>query len=75
VESIETGSHEIGLIKPDREIYEHVVNELGCPAASVCFLDDNQINVDAAREFGIDAHRVDGSEAARALLAERGLLG
>jgi len=68
-------SHEIGLIKPDRELFQHVVDELGCRAASICFLDDNQINVDAAREFGIDAHRVDGLEEARSLLADRGLLG
>ena len=67
-------SYELDLIKPDDAIYEHVVSELGCPAASVLFLDDNQINVDAARRSGIDAHRVAGIDEVRALLGRRGLL-
>jgi HAD superfamily hydrolase (TIGR01509 family) len=68
-------SFELGLIKPDREIFEHVVAELGCPAGAVLFLDDNRINVEAARAVGIDAHRVQGSDAARDLLRARGVLG
>ena len=67
-------SHELDMIKPDRDIYEHVVRELNCAPSSVCFLDDNQINVDAARELGVDAHRVTGLEQARELIVRRGLL-
>ncbi|MCZ6782372.1 MAG: HAD family phosphatase [Proteobacteria bacterium] len=67
-------SNQIGLVKPDREAYEHVVEALGCPAGHILFLDDNQINVDGAREVGLDAHRVRGVEEARRLLSERGIL-
>ena len=42
-------SNEIGLVKPDRDIYDPVLGELACPAAKALFLDDNQINVEAAR--------------------------
>ena len=64
----------MGLVKPDREAFAHVVERLGCPAERILFLDDNQINVDGARAVGLDAEVVKGVDAARALLRERGLL-
>jgi FMN phosphatase YigB (HAD superfamily) len=67
-------SHELGLVKPDREIFEHVVDGLGCDPAEVLFLDDNQLNVDGARSVGLDAHRVTGVEDSRRVLAAHGLL-
>ena len=66
-------SHQMGLVKPDREAFEHVVAELDCPAGEILFLDDNQINVDGASAVGLDAHRVSGVEQARHVLAARGL--
>lgn len=67
-------SHRIGLVKPDREAYEHVVAGLGCAAEEILFLDDNRINVEGALAVGLDAHRVQGVPAARRLLVERGIL-
>jgi putative hydrolase of the HAD superfamily len=67
-------SFRMGLVKPDRDAFEHVVEGLGRPAERILFLDDNQINVDGARAVGIDAHRALGVKAARALLDARGLL-
>jgi HAD superfamily hydrolase (TIGR01509 family) len=67
-------SHELGLVKPDREIFDHVLDDLGLGGSEVLFLDDNQINVDGAREAGLDAQVVKGVEASRSLLRERGLL-
>ena len=67
-------SHEIGHVKPDREIFEHTLRALGCAPPEVLFLDDNQINVDGALEVGLDAHRAVGTEDARRILSERGLL-
>ena len=67
-------SHEIGLVKPHREAFDYAVDALGCPRERILFLDDNQINVDAAREAGLHAElavRVDG---ARSALAARGFL-
>ncbi len=66
-------SHQMGLVKPDREAFEHVVSELGCPAGEILFLDDNQINVEGALAVGLDAHRVAGIEGAQQVLAARRL--
>lgn len=66
-------SFEMGLVKPDLEAFEHVIEALGCPPERILFLDDNQINVDGARRAGLDAERVVGPQAARSALATRGL--
>ena len=67
-------SHEIGLVKPDREAFEHVVETLAVAAQEILFFDDNPLNVEGARAAGIDAHRSVGVESTRALLTARGLL-
>lgn len=67
-------SYQLGLAKPDAEIFEAVLARLGVPANEVVFLDDNQVNVDGARRVGIDAALTKGIDAARSALAERGLL-
>lgn len=67
-------SFELDLIKPDREMFEHVVESLDCPASSILFFDDNIINVDGARAVGIDAVCLTGVAPAREVLAARGLL-
>ncbi len=50
-------SYEIGVRKPDPEIYEHAVERLGVPAGQCFFIDDRLENVEAARAIGIEAHR------------------
>lgn len=67
-------SHEMGLVKPDRDAFDYVVAALGCAPERILFLDDNAINVAGAREVGMDAHRADGVDEARGILAARGLL-
>ena len=67
-------SFELDLIKPDREIFEHVVETYGCSADRILFFDDNVINVEGARAVGLDAQLVGGPGAARDILHERGLL-
>ena len=63
-------SFEVGMVKPDREIFEHVVADLRVEPAQVLFLDDNRLNVDEARAAGLQAARVVGvSEARQALTA------
>ena len=66
-------SHEMGLVKPDREAFDHVIKALGCPAEKILFLDDNQINVDGARAAGLRAERTRGTTEARAVLNHAGL--
>ena len=63
-------SFEIGLVKPDPEVFTYVADQLGVPAQGVLFLDDNQLNVDQSRAVGMRAERVVGvSEARQALVA------
>lgn len=66
-------SHEIGMVKPEREIFEFVVASLGCSPERILFLDDNQLNVEQAQEVGLVAHRVRGFEDTVAKLAELGI--
>jgi len=67
-------SHEMGLVKPDIETFDHVVAGLGGPAASVVFLDDNQANVRAAQRAGLTAAKVSGPREARRVLEQLGIL-
>jgi putative hydrolase of the HAD superfamily len=53
-------SDELGQVKPDREIFEHVVGDLGVTPRRIAFFDDTRVNVRAAREAGIIAFEVDG---------------
>lgn len=67
-------SHLVGMVKPDAEIYRHVVESLACAPSEILFLDDNQINVDGARAVGLTAVRAVGVEEARSVLAAHRLL-
>lgn len=50
-----TFSADVQLIKPDPAIYEHVLRGLGVTGPEAIFLDDREINVQAARALGINA--------------------
>jgi len=67
-------SHLTGLIKPDRDAFEHVVSSLGCDAAGVFFLDDNLVNVEAARATGMQAALATGLDGAEQALREAGII-
>jgi putative hydrolase of the HAD superfamily len=45
----------VGVRKPDPAIYQLTLERLGLPAEATLFLDDMEINCDAARELGINA--------------------
>jgi putative hydrolase of the HAD superfamily len=53
-------SHLIGHMKPDRQAYEHVLQQLDAPPEDVYFFDDLEVNVLAARHVGINAFHVRG---------------
>jgi putative hydrolase of the HAD superfamily len=53
-------SDEIGLVKPEREIFEYVISDLDVAPDRIAFFDDTAINVEAAREVGMIAFEVDG---------------
>lgn len=67
-------SHLIGSLKPDREVFDHVVDELGCAPERVLFLDDNQMCVDGAREARLSAYRAQGLDGALKILRNLGVL-
>ncbi len=46
-------SSEVGLMKPDHAIYQLALKRLEVPAQEAVFVDDTEINVEAARELGI----------------------
>jgi putative hydrolase of the HAD superfamily len=48
-------SHEVGIAKPDRRIYELTCERLGVQPAQMIFLDDHERPLVAARELGIHA--------------------
>jgi len=50
-----TVSGEVGMIKPDRRIYELHADSFGLDPAATIFIDDSQKNVDGAREAGWQA--------------------
>jgi putative hydrolase of the HAD superfamily len=46
----------VGLRKPDREIYDLMLERMGNPPAAEClFVDDADVNCEAARELGMTA--------------------
>jgi glucose-1-phosphatase len=67
-------SHLIDRIKPDHDAFEHVAEAVGIAPHEILFVDDNRINVDAARAFGMQAERCVGTVELRAVLLDRGLL-
>jgi putative hydrolase of the HAD superfamily len=67
-------SDEIGHVKPDCEIFEHVVCDLAVPPERIAFFDDTTVNISAAQELGLTAYWVDGIEALKTQLQCLGLL-
>ena len=67
-------SFEIGMVKPDEELFEHVAAALPASRDRVLFLDDNIMNVDAAAAAGFAVGHVRGVAEARAALVAAGVL-
>ena len=53
-------SYEIKCIKPSNDIYLQVIDALDCEADNIIFFDDNQKNVNGAKQLGINAYQVTG---------------
>jgi len=66
-------SGEIGMVKPDRGIYDHLVESYGLIPSKSLFIDDNQANVAGAREAGWQAVRYVSPDQLRRDLANTGL--
>ena len=68
-------SGEERIAKPDREIFELLVDRFGLDPGRTLFVDDSEANVAAAREVGLDAVLFHGADGLRRELTVRGLLG
>jgi putative hydrolase of the HAD superfamily len=49
-------SGELGLVKPQAAVYEHVIGELGITPAEFLFVDNKSENVEGAKAVGGDGH-------------------
>lgn len=67
-------SHELGLIKPDRELFDHVTAVLGVAPGRTVVLDDNAANVAQAIAAGFVGIQVRGVDEARGALIGLGVL-
>ena len=68
-----TVSGEVGLLKPDRAIYDIHVESFGLEPAATLFIDDSEKNVEGARDAGWQAVHFSGAEKLRSDLAGYGL--
>jgi 2-haloacid dehalogenase len=46
-------SGHLGMVKPEPEIYHHLLKKIGLPAEQCAFLDDNPANIAAAHALGL----------------------
>jgi FMN phosphatase YigB (HAD superfamily) len=67
-------SYEFRTLKPASEVFERATFRLGCTPAEICFIDDSNANVEAARACGWDAILFEGHPRLEAALRRRGLL-
>jgi putative hydrolase of the HAD superfamily len=59
-------SAELGMIKPDPEIYRHVARELGIEPTEMVFIDNKKVNVEGAETIGVTGHVFTGVTGLRA---------
>lgn len=67
-------SFELGMVKPDREMFDRVADLLPAARSRVLFLDDNSVNVEGAAAAGFTARRVRGVDETRTALTAAGVL-
>lgn len=61
-------SHDLGLRKPNTEVFTHIVNEQGLNPAETLFIDDSIQHVQGALKAGIKAHHLTDGERIAQLL-------
>lgn len=67
-------SGEVGMIKPQPEIFEHMLERIGAPASACLFIDDAPANVEQAKKLGITAIQFHSPQQLEAELHELGVL-
>ncbi len=69
-----TVSGEVGMIKPERGIYDHHVAAFGLEPSATIFIDDSQKNVDGARAAGWQAVLFQNAETLKEDLERFGIM-
>jgi len=67
-------SGEVGVNKPDRRIFEHLMEHFDIEPRAALFIDDSSANVEAAKALGLSAIQFTDAEALRRELVRLGLL-
>jgi putative hydrolase of the HAD superfamily len=63
-------SHQLGMVKPELAIFQHVIDALQVEPREILFLDDNLDNIEASQKLGISGVHVNGiKQAKQALVA------
>lgn len=63
-------SYELGMAKPDKNIFEHVLENETAKAHEILFLDDGEQNIATAKEFGFASYLVSEQEDFRPLFSK-----
>ncbi len=67
-------SFQIGSAKPDKEIFDFIIEDSGMIPGETLFLDDGKANIEMANEIGFETYQVDQTEDLRKVFTDRGLL-
>lgn len=62
-------SHEIGMRKPDAEIFEHVCGQHHLNPETTLFIDDSIQHIEGARKIGLQVHHLQPGEEIHALFS------
>ncbi len=68
-------SGRVGMIKPERAIFDYLLQTYGLRVDDIFFIDDHEPNVLAARSYGIRSHLFTGAARLREELVAAGFLG
>ncbi len=60
------------MLKPDQDIFHHVIESLGTPPRNILFFDDNRANVETARQLSIRSLLARSSEEVSRQLIQMG---
>ena len=61
-------SYHIGCAKPDKEIYEHIINDSGMNPVETLFFDDGRANIEAAEKLGFQVYLTNQDEDLRKVI-------
>jgi len=62
------------FIKPEQQIYQVLIDALGCVPNEIIFFDDIPVNIEGAQSAGITAYVWQGAKKARGILKTLGIL-